>query len=110
MRLRWNTTAGMIVIVAGSAVALAVASATIAAFAGGRDNPLLGLGLVLASVGALTWLRFSGDFDRRVADGEHVSFWRRALLLLASLGFAILTIGLSGVTFLVVFGMVMGVD
>jgi hypothetical protein len=60
MPLRWNTTLGLIVIAAGSAVAAAVVLALSTAFVGARNNPLLGLGLVVASVGAVAWLRNSG--------------------------------------------------
>jgi hypothetical protein len=108
--MRWNTTLGLVVIVAGSAVLSAVVAAAYAAFAGGRDNPFLGLGLVLASVVALAWLRFSRELVRHRGVGEHLSLWRRLVLLLASLGFALLTIGLSGLAFLMAFGMLMGIE
>ena len=61
MRLRWNSTMGLIVLVAGSAVVTAVAAAMSTAIYGGRDNPLLGLGLLVASVGALSWKRMAGE-------------------------------------------------
>jgi hypothetical protein len=105
MRLRWNTTLGLIVMVAGSAVVAAVAVAITTAIYGGRDNPLLGLGLVLASVGALASVKMARELAPRRADRERLSRWVRARLLLESLGFALLTIGLSGLAFLVVFGM-----
>jgi hypothetical protein len=110
MRLRWNTTLGLVVIVAGSAVLSAVVAAVYAAFAGGRDNRLLGPGLVLASVVALAGLRFSSELVRLRASGEHLSPWRRLLLLLASLVFALFTIGISGLAFLMAFGMLMGIE
>ncbi len=89
MRLRWHTTLGLIVIVAGIAVVAAVALAQSTAFIGGRDNPLLGLGLLVASVGAVAWLRNSSEVARRRADGESLSLVRKASLFLASLGFAL---------------------
>jgi hypothetical protein len=105
MRLRWNTTLGLIVIVAASAVIAAVAHAVSTALYGGRDNPLLGLGLVLASTGALCWVRTARELARRRARGEILSRLARASIFLASLGFALLTVGFSGLAFLVVFGM-----
>ena len=105
MRLRWNTTLGLIVLVAGTAVVTAVAAAMSTAIYGGRDNPLLGLGLVVASVGLLSWIRMAGELARRQAGGENLGRWAKVRLLLASVGFALLTVGLSGVAFLVVFGM-----
>ena len=102
---RWNSTLGLIVLVAGIAVVTAVSAAMSTAIYGGRDNPLLGLGLVVASVGALSWNRMAGEVARRQEGGESLSRWAGARLLLASLGFALLTIGLSGVAFVVVFGM-----
>ena len=104
MRLRWNTTLGLVVLVAGSAVVTAVAAAMSTAFYGGRDNPLLGLGLVVASIGAMCWVRTARELALRRAGGESLSRWAKARLLVASLSFALLTIGLSGLAFVVVFG------
>jgi hypothetical protein len=101
MRLRWNTTSGLIVIVAASAVVLAVAVAIYA----GRNNPLLGLGLVITSAGTACWAKMVNEVAGRQARGEWLSRWGRTRLLLFSIGYGFLTIGLSGLAFLVVFGM-----
>ena len=101
MRLRWNTTSGLIVLVAASAVVLAVA----VAINDGRNNPLLGLGLVITSAGAASWAKMANELASRQALGECLSRWAKARLLLFSLGFGLLTIGLAGLAFLLVFGM-----
>ena len=110
MRLRRNTISGLVVIVAVSGVVAAVAVAMSAALYGGRDNPFLGVELVVASVGALSWVRMAGELERRHAAGDRLNGWDKARLLLASFGFALLTIGLSGLTFLVVLAMIVGLE
>jgi hypothetical protein len=110
MRLRRNTISGLVVIVAVSGVVAAVAVAMSAALYGGRDNPFLGVELVVASVGALSWVRMAGELERRHAAGDPLNRWAKARLLLASLGFALVTIGFSGVTFLAVLALIVGLE
>jgi hypothetical protein len=104
MRLRLNTTLGLMGVVACAAVVLA----TLSAFDSDGGNPLLGLVFVVACTAGVARLRMAEAATRLRANGELVTVRRISTTVLKSCVVAILIVGLADFAFLLTYGLFVG--
>jgi hypothetical protein len=104
MRLRSNSTLGMMNFVACAAFGLAFFLAT----ASERSNPFLGLVIVLACALGVAWIRAREAFTQVRAAGNPMTIRRISATVFASCGTAFLIVGLADLAFLLAYGFLAG--
>jgi hypothetical protein len=104
MRVRFNTTPGLM----GAVACIAVALAGYMAYESDTGSARVGLTIVLASTAAVTAVFAAESNAQNRADGQKVSGFRRSTIILRSCGLAILVVGLADSAFVATYALIVG--
>jgi hypothetical protein len=104
MRVRFNTTPGLM----GAVACIAVALGGYIAYESDTGSARVGLTIVLASTAAVTAVFAAESNVQNRADGQKVSGFRRSTIILRSCGLAILVVGLADSAFVATYALIVG--